>query len=35
MSVAKIVKWGTVAAAVYSLVFFRGDIERYVNMKRM
>lgn len=35
MSVRKIVKWGTVAAAVYTLFFFRGDLQRYVNMKRL
>jgi len=35
MSVAKVVKWGTIAATVYSVYFFRGDIQRYVKMKRM
>jgi hypothetical protein len=35
MSVAKVVKWGTIAATVYSMYFFRGDIQRYVKMKRM
>ncbi len=36
MSVAKAaVKWGSLAATVYSLYFFRGDIQRYVKMKRM
>jgi hypothetical protein len=35
MSVGKIVKWGTIAATIYSLVYFRGDIQRYVKMKRM
>jgi hypothetical protein len=32
---AKIVKWGSLAALLYSLVYFRGDIQRYVKMKRM
>jgi hypothetical protein len=31
----KIVSWGTLAAVVCTLVFFRGDIERYLKMKRM
>ena len=35
MSVAKAVKWGSLAATVYSLYYFRGDIQRYVKMKRM
>jgi hypothetical protein len=33
--VGKIVGWGTLAAVVCTLVFFRGDIERYMKMKRM
>jgi hypothetical protein len=35
MSVSKAVKWGSLAATVYSLYFFRGDIKRYVKMKCM
>jgi hypothetical protein len=35
MSVAKIVKWGSLAATLYSVYFLRGDIKRYVKMKRM
>jgi|GEM_PF-3243082 hypothetical protein len=35
MSVSKLVKWGSIAATVYSLFFFRGDIQRYVKMKMM
>jgi hypothetical protein len=35
MSVKTAVKWGTLAATVYSLFFFRGDIQRYVKMKMM
>jgi hypothetical protein len=32
---AKIMKWGTLAGFVYMLVYFQGDIQRYVKMKRM
>ncbi len=35
MSVKNAVKWGTMAATICSLYFFRGDIQRYVKMKRM
>ncbi len=38
MSVTKTVKWGSLAATaatVYSLYYFRGDIKRYIKMKRM
>jgi hypothetical protein len=35
MSVGKLVKWGTFAASIYMLVYFRGDLKRYVKMKRM
>lgn len=35
MSRGQIVKWGTLAAVVYSLIYFRGDFQRYVKMKRM
>ena len=31
----KIVKLGTLAAAVYGLYYFRGDLQRYVKMKMM
>jgi len=31
----KIVKWGSLAAVVYSLIYFAGDFQRYVKMKRM
>jgi hypothetical protein len=31
----KIVKWGSIAAVVYSLIYFRGDLQRYIKMKRM
>jgi hypothetical protein len=31
----KIVKWSTLGAGVFMLVYFRGDIQRYVKMKRM
>lgn len=30
-----LVKWGTIAAAIYSVYFFRGDIQRYAKMKMM
>ncbi len=35
MSVGKVVKWGTIAASVYVLAYFRGDLQRYIKMKRM
>lgn len=35
MSVGKIVKWGTVAATIYGIIYFRGDLQRYIKMKRM
>ncbi len=35
MSMKNTVKWGTIAATVYSLFYFRGDIQRYVKMKMM
>ncbi len=35
MSLGKIVKWGTLSATIGVLVYFRGDIQRYVKMKRM
>jgi hypothetical protein len=31
----KVIKWGSLAATVYSLYFFRGDLRRYVKMKMM
>jgi hypothetical protein len=31
----KFVKWGTIGATIGILVMFRGDIQRYVKMKRM
>jgi hypothetical protein len=31
----KVVKWGSLAATVYSLYYFRGDLQRYVKMKMM
>jgi hypothetical protein len=31
----KVLKWGTLAATVASLIYFRGDIQRYVKMKMM
>lgn len=35
MSVIKVVKWGSVAATICSLYYFRGDLQRYVKMKMM
>ena len=35
MCMGKIVKWGALGATIGLLVFFRGDIQRYVKMKRM
>jgi hypothetical protein len=35
MSVRKIVKWGTIATTLASLVYFRGDLQRYIKMKMM
>jgi hypothetical protein len=35
MSLGKIVKWGSLAAGVYMLIYFRGDLQRYIKMKRM
>jgi len=35
MSVGKVVRWGSLAAAIYSLYFFRGDLNRYIKMKLM
>lgn len=31
----KILKWGTIAATLATLVYFRGDLRRYVKMKMM
>lgn len=35
MSVGKVLKWGTLTSTILSLVYFRGDITRYVKMKMM
>ena len=35
MSIGKVVKWGTLGAAIMSLVYFRGDLQRYAKMKMM
>ena len=35
MSVDKMVTWGALGAAVYILIYFRGDLQRYVKMKMM
>lgn len=31
----RIFKWGTIATTIGMLAYFRGDIQRYVKMKRM
>lgn len=31
----KIFTWGSIAATVWGLIYFRGDIQRYLKMKRM
>ena len=35
MSIGKIITWGAIAATVWMLVEFRGDITRYAKMKAM
>jgi hypothetical protein len=35
MSVGRILAWGTLAAVVYSMIYFRGDAQRYLKMKNM
>jgi hypothetical protein len=35
MSAPKILLWGSLAAAVSMLFFFRGDLKRYTKMKMM
>jgi hypothetical protein len=32
---AKVLMWGSIAAAVYGLIYFRGDLRRYIKMKMM
>jgi hypothetical protein len=32
---ARILKWGSIAAVVGTLIYFRGDLRRYVKMKMM
>jgi hypothetical protein len=32
---SKILTLGTIAAVVWSFVYFRGDLRRYIKMKRM
>lgn len=31
----RIVTWGSVAALLYSIYYFRGDLRRYTKMKLM
>jgi len=35
MSKGRLLLWGTLAATIWSLVYFRGDIQRYAKMKMM
>jgi hypothetical protein len=35
MSAGKLLRWGTLASTILTLVYFRGDMSRYVKMKRM
>jgi len=35
MSATEILKWGALALVLCTVVYFRGDIQRYVKMKRM
>jgi hypothetical protein len=35
MSTAKMLMWGSLAAAVSMMVYFRGDLKRYTKMKMM
>jgi hypothetical protein len=35
MSTAKIFMWGSLAAAVSMVLYFRGDLRRYAKMKMM
>ena len=35
MSIGTIVKWGSLAAAISGVFYFRGDLQRYIKMKRM
>ncbi len=30
-----VLKWGSLAAVVGGLIYFRGDLQRYVKMKMM
>lgn len=35
MSTAKILMWGSLAAAATVIYYFRGDLKRYTKMKMM
>jgi hypothetical protein len=35
MSGSRVFAWGSLAATIYTLIYFRGDIRRYVKMKMM
>jgi hypothetical protein len=35
MSATRVLMWGSIAAAIYGLIYFRGDLQRYIKMKMM
>lgn len=35
MSFRTLISWGSLATTIFMLYYFRGDIQRYVKMKRM
>jgi hypothetical protein len=35
MSAGKLVRWSTIAGTLSILIYFRGDLQRYIKMKMM
>lgn len=35
MSATKVFMWSSIAAAIYGLIYLRGDLQRYIKMKMM
>jgi hypothetical protein len=35
LSMGNVMKWAGLGAALYTLVYFRGDLQRYAKMKMM
>jgi hypothetical protein len=35
MSTGRMLRWGTLAATLFGLIYFRGDFARYMKMKMM